>query len=119
MDIYEWETQPAAELLAGISGKGIVGENLMLCRFSYEPNVVEPIHSHESEQFSCVIEGRVRFVCEGKEIECGPGEIVHFPPHQPHGMSVLQQGADLLEIFGPLRPDLILAMCKKNVKTQR
>jgi quercetin dioxygenase-like cupin family protein len=114
MNVYEWKALGAATLMPGITGKNIVGQNFMLCRFQYAPKVVEPVHSHESEQFSCVIEGRVRFVSEGREVECGPGQVVHFPSHQPHGVQVLDDPAELIEIFSPIRPDLILAMSGRS-----
>lgn len=110
MNVYAWEALTATELIPGIRGKSVVGANFMLCRFDYAPNVVEPVHSHEAEQLSCVVDGRVCFLSEGREVICGPGEIVHFVSNQPHGIRVLEDHATLIEIFSPIRPDLIAAL---------
>jgi quercetin dioxygenase-like cupin family protein len=110
MNLYRWADIGDRVLMPGIAGKKIVGERAMVCRFRYEPNVVEPVHSHESEQFSCVLAGRVRFFSNGKSIEAGPGDVVHLSSNVPHGLKVLGEGAELVEIFSPLRPDLIAIM---------
>lgn len=110
MNLYQWSKIKSSQLMPGIVGKQIVGERVMVCRFRYDPNVVEPVHSHESEQFSYVVEGRVKFISEGKQIEAGPGDVLHFSSNVPHGLQILDQGAELIEIFSPLRPDLIAAM---------
>lgn len=110
MNFYQWSKVKSSQLLPGIVGKQIVGERVMVCRFRYDPNVVEPVHSHESEQFSYVVEGQVQFISGGKQISAGPGDVLHFPSNVPHGLQVLDQGAELVEIFSPLRPDLVAAM---------
>lgn len=110
MKIYQWSKVRTSQLLPGIIGKQLVGERVMVCRFFYDPNVVEPVHSHESEQFSYVVKGRVKFISEGQQIEAGPGDVLHFSSNVPHGLQILDQGAELIEIFSPLRPDLIAAM---------
>lgn len=110
MNIYRWTGIGDRELMPGIVGKKIVGERAMVCRFRYEPNVTEPMHSHESEQFSCILSGRVQFFSEGKSIEVGPGDVVYLSSNVPHGLRVLEEGAEMVEIFSPLRPDLIAIM---------
>ncbi len=110
MNYYRWSDLDVAPLLAGITGSAIIGSRVMLCRFRYDPYVIEPAHSHESEQLSYVIEGRVRFQSEGRTIVAVPGDVLHFGPNVPHGLEVLNEAAEMIEIFSPLRADLISAM---------
>lgn len=117
MNIYTWDALTTVELIPGVRGKGVVGTNFMLCRFDYAPNVVEPVHRHEAEQLSCVVDGRVCFLSEGREVICGPGEIVHFVSNQPHGIRVLEDRTTLIEIFSPVRPDLMAALSTGPTRT--
>jgi quercetin dioxygenase-like cupin family protein len=110
VNFYQWSKLSDSKLMAGIAGKRIVGERVMVCRFRYDPHVVEPVHSHENEQFSWVIEGRVKFLSVGEQIDAGPGDVVYFASNVPHGVQVLDEPAEMVEIFSPLRPDLIAAM---------
>jgi quercetin dioxygenase-like cupin family protein len=107
MNLYRWAEVPKDHLSPGITRQMVVGERAMLCRFRYAPGTREPVHAHESEQFSYVLEGRVRFLLEGRQLEAGPGEIVYIPSRVPHGAEVLGEDAEVIEVFSPLRPDFL------------
>lgn len=110
MNKFRWETLGISQPLPGVSGKKIVGERFMMCWFQYEPNVTEPVHQHESEQLSYVVKGQVEFLSGRGHVEAGPGDVFYFPSNDPHGLRVLSKGAELIEIFSPIRPDLVAAM---------
>ncbi len=107
MHLYRWAELPVHHLSPGITRQMVVGERAMLCRFRYAPETREPVHAHESEQFSYVLEGRVRFLLEGRQLEAGPGDIVYIPSQVPHGAEVLDKAAEVIEVFSPLRPDFL------------
>jgi quercetin dioxygenase-like cupin family protein len=65
---------------------------------------VVPRHSHENEQVSQVIEGRLRFNFDGQSIEAGPGGIVQISPHEAHEVVALENSI-ALDIFQPVRED--------------
>lgn len=107
MHLYRWSDLPVDRLSPEITRQMVVGERAMICLFRYEPGTSEPLHHHESEQFSCVIKGRVRFLLQGQDIEAGPGEVVHVPSNVPHGAEILDEEAEVLEVFSPIRPDFL------------
>ncbi|MBN2582519.1 MAG: cupin domain-containing protein [Planctomycetes bacterium] len=41
-------------------------------------------HIHAAEEAVYVLEGRVRYTFAGRTHECGPGDLVFFPPNVPH-----------------------------------
>jgi mannose-6-phosphate isomerase-like protein (cupin superfamily) len=44
-----------------------------------------PLHiHHDAQEFFCVLEGRVRFRCSGREADVGPGGTVLIPQHAEH-----------------------------------
>lgn len=52
-----------------------------------------PLHVHRAEtEFFRVLEGRVRFHCEGREFEAGPGDTVLIPAGARHAFKGLGPG---------------------------
>jgi len=54
-----------------------------------------------------VIKGRVQFFISGKEHIVGPGDVLHFPPHNRHGATMLDEEVVLIDIFSPIREDFL------------
>ncbi len=55
------------------------------------PNNNEKIHlnSHEGQEFNMVIEGRMLFMIDGKELILDEGDSIYFDSSRPHGMKAL------------------------------
>ena len=107
MYLHRWTDLPMERLSPEITRQMVVGERAMICLFRYKPATSEPMHDHESEQFSCVLKGRVRFLLQGQDIEAGPGEVVHIPSNVRHGAEILDEEAEVLEVFSPIRHDFL------------
>jgi quercetin dioxygenase-like cupin family protein len=108
--LFRWGAGDGLEVMPGVYGKLMSSDRVTVCRFRYEPNVVEAVHHHESEQFCYVIRGRVVFVSSGSEVAAGPGDALHISSNVPHGLNILDEGAEIIEIFCPTRPDLVAAI---------
>ena len=52
----------------GIRRQMVVGENVMVCRFTFDPFVVTDVHTHPHEQVTMVMAGKVKFTVEGKSV---------------------------------------------------
>ncbi len=102
-----WQTLPAERVADGIQRQMIVGEKLMICRLTIQPGVVTPVHSHVHEQVTIVERGRVRYIVNGVERVVSPGDVLHFPPHVPHGATMLEEEVVLVDVFTPLREDFL------------
>ena len=63
-----------------------------------------PVHHHENEQMSYVLEGALKFDIGGQEVIVRKGEIVHIPSNVPHGVVALEDTLNF-EIFVPVRQD--------------
>ncbi len=103
-----WGAVPVERPSEGIERQMVVGQNLMLCRFRFAPNLVTPEHSHPHEQMSVVVSGRVRFFVEGEERIAAPGDVLHFPPDCRHGATMMEEEVVLLDIFSPVREDFLI-----------
>lgn len=67
---------------------------------------VVPVHSHDNEQVTMVLTGRLLFLNDHGQIEVGPGESLELPPNVPHGVEVLED-ALVVDVFIPRREDWI------------
>jgi len=102
-----WESIPAEQVGEGIERQMVVGENLMVCRLTIQPRVVTAVHEHEHEQVTLVERGHVLYIVNGVERVCSPGDVLHFPPHLPHGATMLDEEVVLVDIFTPRREDFL------------
>jgi quercetin dioxygenase-like cupin family protein len=82
----------------------VTGERSMLARIILRKGCIVPLHSHENEQISYVLEGALRFVIQGEEIVVAAGEVLVIPSNAPHSAEALEDTVDL-DIFCPPRQD--------------
>jgi quercetin dioxygenase-like cupin family protein len=67
------------------------------------PGYSPPLHRHDfgTESFY-VLEGRVRFLVGGEEIECGPGDTAVVPRSTPHSFLTLgEEPTRVLDLVAP------------------
>lgn len=105
--VTDWDNIPVEKTAAGIERQMVVGENIMICRFRFEPFLVTPEHTHLHEQMTLVIQGKVKFFIEGEERIVSAGDVLHFPPHNRHGATMLDEEVILIDIFSPIREDFL------------
>jgi unsaturated pyranuronate lyase len=103
----DWSAVPVEDMGNGIERQMIVGERLMICRFRFAPKTVTEPHSHMHEQMTIVECGRVLFLIGDEERIASAGDVLHFPPGCWHGATMLDEEVVLLDIFTPLREDLL------------
>jgi quercetin dioxygenase-like cupin family protein len=109
------DLQPNPSLPAGMSRQSLVGERAMLCLHEAFPNLRCAPHQHEAEQFSIVLQGRMRFVIGAEERVLGPGEVAHIPGGVPHSIESLEEYVQVLDVFAPLRPDILARLREMGV----
>lgn len=112
MPYHSWrevvrDLEPNPSLPAGMSRQSIVGDGGMLCMHEAFPNLKCAPHQHEAEQFSIVLKGRMRFVVGSEDRVLGPGEVAHIPSNVPHSIESLEEYVQVLDVFVPLRPDIL------------
>ena len=84
----------------------IVGQDVMLARILLRKGCIVPLHSHDNEQLSTILEGALKFWIDGKEIVVGPGEVLTIPPNMPHKAEALIDTLGI-DVFYPPRADWI------------
>ena len=103
---YNWDEMPEEAVTDSFSRQMVVGEKEMLCRLKLKPGCAVPTHSHEHEQISHVLKGRLRFLIDDEPVEIGPGETLLIPPCVPHSAEVVGDETVIdYDIFSPIRDD--------------
>ena len=95
----------AFELVAGVTGRPLFGEDAMVNLIRFEPGATVPAHSHPHEQLGIVLEGMQALVVGGVAHELGPFEAYVLPGGVEHSAYCGPDGAVVLDVFAPVRED--------------
>ncbi len=79
----------------------------MIAHVYLAQGAIVPKHSHENEQLTYILEGRLRFWLgeeESEVVEVGAREVLHIPAHLPHKAEALEDTLDV-DVFHPPRQD--------------
>jgi len=106
MQLYNWDCVAPEQLNPHIVRKMIHGQNLTVARLELRKGGSVPEHRHVNEQVSIVLTGALLFKFPGREQIVRGGETLVIPPHEPHGVDVLEDTA-VVDIFSPRRDDWI------------
>ena len=102
-----WESIPIEDLNPLLSRRLVTGEKGMLAHVYLKKGAVVPLHSHENEQFTYILEGALKFLIgddKSEEIIVREGEVLHLPSNVPHEAEAIEDTLDL-DIFVPPRED--------------
>jgi quercetin dioxygenase-like cupin family protein len=104
MQLFAWDSVRKEQMNPRIWRKVVTGEKMTVAQIFIAKDGVVPVHHHENEQMSYVLEGALKFDIGGQEVIVRKGEIVHIPSNVPHGVVALEDTFDI-EIFAPVRTD--------------
>lgn len=95
------------EFMPGLSFMPILGDRGMVNWVQFEPNTEAPMHAHEEEQFTIVIDGEIEFDIDGDVRTMRPGMVAHMPPGVPHGGRTGDTPCLEIDVFVPPRKALL------------
>lgn len=76
-------------------GPVIRGAHTELTLVQFEAGEGARSHTHQSEQFVVVVEGRIRFVVGDQTYDVGPGQAGYIAPNVPHETTALERSRAL------------------------
>ncbi len=120
--VHCWEKLASDSPMALLERRRIIGEKAMLSRVLLKKGCDVPTHSHENEQFACILSGRLRFGigAEGspqrREVVVSAGEVLHLPSNVPHS-AYAEEETLVLDIFSP--PSAVTGIDRKDSSSQR
>ena len=102
--LHRWDEIALEKVTEMLSRKIVTGEREMLAQVYVKRGCLVPMHSHEAEQMTYVLQGALRFLIGGEDITVREGEVLHIPSGVPHQAEALEDTFEL-DIFSPIRQD--------------
>lgn len=102
--LHRWDEIALEKVTEMISRKVVSGEREMIGQIYLKRGAIVPMHSHESEQLTYVLQGAMKFLIHGEELTVREGEVLHIPSWVPHQAEALEDTFEI-DLFSPIRHD--------------
>ena len=102
--LFRWDEIALEKITEMISQKIVTGQRQMLAQIYLKRGALVPMHRHDSEQMTYILQGALRYVVGGEEIIVREGEVLHIPSGTPHQAEALEDTFEL-DVFSPVRSD--------------
>ncbi len=108
--LYRWESMPREVISPVIERRLVTGERMMIAHVYIKKGGIVPLHSHDNEQLTYILEGALRLWVgpEGSPEQAvhdvHAGEVLVIPSHLPHRAQALEDTLDV-DVFCPPRQD--------------
>jgi unsaturated pyranuronate lyase len=102
--LHRWDEIALDKVTEMISRKIVTGEREMVAQIYLKRGALVPMHKHESEQMTYILQGALKFLIDGEEMTVREGEVLHIPSWVPHQAEALEDTFEI-DIFSPIRHD--------------
>ena len=102
--LHRWDEIALEKVTEMLSRKLVTGAREMLAQVYLKRGCLVPMHSHESEQMTYILEGALKFLIGGEEMTVREGEVLHIPSWVEHQAEALEDTFSL-DVFSPIRRD--------------
>lgn len=102
--LHRWDEIALEKVTEMISRKLVTGAREMVAQVYLKKGALVPMHSHESEQMTYVLQGALKFLIRGEDITVREGEVLHIPAWVEHQAEALDDTFEL-DLFSPARQD--------------
>jgi quercetin dioxygenase-like cupin family protein len=102
--LHRWDEIALEKVTEMLSRKIVTGDREMLAQVYLKRGCLVPMHSHESEQMTYILQGALKFVVAGEEVTVRDGEVLHIPSWIEHQAEALDDTLSL-DVFSPIRQD--------------
>lgn len=104
MQLLAWENVNKEIVNDKLWRKLVTGERVMVAKLWLFKDCVIPLHHHESEQISIILQGAMKFELEGREVMVRAGEVLVIPSQVPHSALAVEDTVGF-DVFSPIRQD--------------
>ena len=102
--LHRWDEIALERVTEMISRKLVTGAREMIAQIYLKKGAIVPMHRHESEQLTYVLQGAMKFVVGGEEFTVREGEVLHIASQALHQAEALEDTFEL-DLFSPIRQD--------------
>lgn len=114
----KWDQVRLKKLSGGVERRVVTTRNIMVVHYVYPPHSVFPAHWHPQEQVTIVEKGEIKYEVDHKRYTLKAGDILVIPSNAHHSAAVGRKKAVTLNIFHPIREDL-LSFAKKKMELEQ
>jgi quercetin dioxygenase-like cupin family protein len=104
MQHLAWEHVKKEILNDKLWRKVVSGERVMVAQLCLSKDCRVPVHQHESEQISLILQGALKFEVGGREVTVRAGEVMVTPSNVPHSAQAIEDTI-AIDVFSPIRQD--------------
>lgn len=108
--LHRWDDLPEERVTDSLARRLVTGERMTLAHLRLDAGTRVPMHVHDNEQLSWVVEGALRFVVgageTGEEVVVRAGEVLHLPGGVPHSAEAVEDTL-AVDVFSPPRHDWV------------
>ena len=102
--VIGWDELDLEKVTELISRKLVSGDRQMLAQVYLKRGAMVPLHTHDSEQLTYVLDGMLKVRIADEEVLVRDGEVVRSPSGVPHQLEALADTFEL-DLFSPIRED--------------
>ena len=102
-----WDDVELETVNANMRRRIVTGERMTVAKIYLKDGFLVPLHSHENEQITQVVAGRMRFAFgddRSEVMELGPGDVVVIPSNLPHEALAIGD-VEEMDMWTPRRDD--------------
>jgi quercetin dioxygenase-like cupin family protein len=104
--LSRWDEIALEKVTELLSRKIVSGDREMIVQVYVKRGCLVPMHAHDSEQMTYVLQGALKYLVAGEEIVVREGEVLHIPSGVEHQAEALEDTFEL-DIFSPIRRDWV------------
>jgi quercetin dioxygenase-like cupin family protein len=104
---YRWNDMPKEKVTDLLERRLVTGDRIMLAHVYLKKGCRVPLHKHENEQLTYILEGALHFWIgddKSEEIILRAGEVLHIPSNESHEVLAIEDTLDV-DVFSPPRQD--------------
>ncbi|MHB8393140.1 MAG: cupin domain-containing protein [Candidatus Dormibacteria bacterium] len=95
------------QFVPGLEFRYLLGERTMLMAVRFDPHTEAPVHVHDEEQITLVVEGELEFEIDGEARLLSPGMVAVVPANVRHGARTRESSCLEYDVFNPPRQALL------------
>jgi len=101
---HRWDDLPREELNPLLGRRLITGGDMMIAHVYLKKGCIVPMHAHENEQLTYILDGWLRFRVGDDVVDVKAGEVLCIPRNVPHEAEAMEDTLDV-DVFNPPRAD--------------
>ena len=102
--LHRWDEIALEKITEMVSRKLVPGDQMTVAQVYLKRGALVPMHVHDSEQMTYVLQGALRVHVDGEEVTVREGEVLHIPSRLAHQAEALDDTLEL-DLFSPPRKE--------------